>query len=75
MCTGRPCTRVLRVLYMCEAGSARAAVAVLERSRSRLRPNSLFGDSQVPGELCFHHLPTMEFSLQSFGQVLVGVCP
>lgn len=49
MCTGRPCTRVLRALCMRQAESARAAVAILERSRSRLRLNTLFGESQVPG--------------------------
>lgn len=49
------------MLYVCELVSGRAAEDVLERSRSRLWLNSLFGESHVPGELCFHSLDKSEF--------------
>lgn len=56
---------MLCVLYVCELVSGRAAEAVLERSRSRLWLNSLFGESHVPGELCFHSLAKSEFFVSS----------
>lgn len=56
-----PAPVFLCVLYVRELVSERAVETLLERSRSRLWLNSLFGESHVPGELRFH-----SFSFQLF---------